>query len=89
MTGVVVGADEAAFRERAVALHRLRGGSGDPHEAVAALPAPWITGTVERAVERLRSFEAAGVERVMLQHLLHEDLETVALLGERVAPQVA
>jgi hypothetical protein len=26
---------------------------------------------------------------VMLQHLLHEDLEPVRLLGERVAPGVA
>jgi F420-dependent oxidoreductase-like protein len=89
MTGVVVGADEAAFRERAAALHRLRGGSGDPDEAVAALDPAWICGTPERAAERLRGYAAAGVERVMLQHLLHEDLETVALLGTRVAPLVA
>jgi F420-dependent oxidoreductase-like protein len=89
MTGVVVGADEAAFRERALALHRRRGGEGGADEAVAALPASWVTGTPERAVATLRELEAAGVERVMLQHLLHEDLETVALLGERVAGQVA
>jgi alkanesulfonate monooxygenase SsuD/methylene tetrahydromethanopterin reductase-like flavin-dependent oxidoreductase (luciferase family) len=33
-------------------------------------------------------YEAAGVERAMLQHLVHEDVEMVALLGE-VAAQVA
>jgi hypothetical protein len=29
------------------------------------------------------------VDRVMCQHLLHDELEPVALLGERVAPLVA
>jgi len=30
----------------------------------------------------LRDYEAAGVERAMLQHLVHDDIEMVALLGE-------
>jgi len=89
MTAVVVGADEAAFRERAVALARRGGEDLDPDAAVAALPPAWITGTPEQAADQLRALEAAGVERVMLQHLLHEDLETVRLLGERLAPLVA
>ena len=46
----------------------------------------WITGTPERVVERLREYEAAGVERVMLQHLVHRDVETIALLGREVVP---
>jgi hypothetical protein len=39
-------------------------------------------------VALLREYEAAGVQRAMLQHLVHEDVEMVALLGE-VAVQVA
>jgi alkanesulfonate monooxygenase SsuD/methylene tetrahydromethanopterin reductase-like flavin-dependent oxidoreductase (luciferase family) len=35
--------------------------------------------------ERLRAYEAVGVERVMLQHLQHEDVERVAVLGEVAA----
>ena len=31
--------------------------------------------------ERLREYERAGCERVMLQHLLHADLEPVRLIG--------
>jgi len=88
MTGVAVGADEAAFRERAVALARRGGDDLDADAAVAALHPAWITGTPEQAAEQLRALEAAGVERVMLQHLLHEDLDTVRLLGERLAPLV-
>jgi hypothetical protein len=30
---------------------------------------------------RLREYEDAGVERVMAQHLLHDDLELVELLA--------
>ena len=33
-------------------------------------------------VEALMEYRRAGVERVMLQHLHHEDVEMVALLGE-------
>ena len=41
-------------------------------------------GSVDEVAARLREFEAAGAERVMLQHLLHTDLETVRLVGERL-----
>jgi alkanesulfonate monooxygenase SsuD/methylene tetrahydromethanopterin reductase-like flavin-dependent oxidoreductase (luciferase family) len=77
MNGFLIGADEAELRERERALREWTG-SG-PGET-------WITGTPERAVERLREYEAAGVERVMLQHLNHRDLDTIALLGRELVP---
>ena len=40
-------------------------------------------------IEQLAAFAQAGVQRVMLQHLVHEDLEAVALIGERIIPAVA
>jgi alkanesulfonate monooxygenase SsuD/methylene tetrahydromethanopterin reductase-like flavin-dependent oxidoreductase (luciferase family) len=40
-------------------------------------------------VAGLREFEAAGVERVMLQHVVHEDLDIVSTIGREVAPAVA
>ena len=46
-------------------------------------------GTIDRVVDRLREIEAIGFERVMLQHLAHDDLETVALIGRELAPAVA
>jgi F420-dependent oxidoreductase-like protein len=48
-----------------------------------------IGGTPEQIVEQLRAYEGAGVTRVMLQHLAHEDLETVELIGREVIPAVA
>ena len=46
-------------------------------------------GTVDEVVERLKEIEALGFERVMLQHLAHRDLDTVALIGRELAPAVA
>jgi hypothetical protein len=43
----------------------------------------------EQVVARLKELEAVGVERVMLQHLLHDDLEAVELTGREVIPEVS
>ena len=76
MTGCVVGRDEAEVDER---LQRI---SAPPS---AATTRRQIFGTVDQVVATLREYEAAGVERVMLQHMTHEDVEMVAVLGEVAA----
>ncbi len=40
-----------------------------------------LIGSVDEVAERLREYAHAGCEGVMLQHLLHADLEPVALIG--------
>jgi alkanesulfonate monooxygenase SsuD/methylene tetrahydromethanopterin reductase-like flavin-dependent oxidoreductase (luciferase family) len=45
-----------------------------------------LAGSPDELVAGLRGFEAAGVERVMLQHLVHEDLDVVAAIGREIAP---
>jgi alkanesulfonate monooxygenase SsuD/methylene tetrahydromethanopterin reductase-like flavin-dependent oxidoreductase (luciferase family) len=52
-------------------------------------PSGWVVGTTERATEQLRGLADAGVDRVFCQHLLHDDLDAVALIGERLAPEVS
>jgi F420-dependent oxidoreductase-like protein len=42
----------------------------------------------DRLIAQLEELEAAGVERVMLQHLAHDDLAAVALVGREVIPAV-
>jgi F420-dependent oxidoreductase-like protein len=86
MTGVVIGADASELRERARALTLKIGADADAF--LASPPAGWIVGTVERAVEQLAALRDAGVSRVMCQHLVHEDVDAVALLGTEVAPHV-
>jgi alkanesulfonate monooxygenase SsuD/methylene tetrahydromethanopterin reductase-like flavin-dependent oxidoreductase (luciferase family) len=91
MTGCLVGADEAELRERAQRLLARRGEEGgDPDALVARYRERGVAGTPDEVVERLQELEEAGrVERVMLQHLQHDDLEMVALIGRDVAPKVA
>jgi F420-dependent oxidoreductase-like protein len=79
MTGFVVGRDRAELEARRRALAERRGG-------VDELPAGWIIGTVEEAIEQLRALGEAGAARVMLQHMLHTDLDAVALVGRELAP---
>jgi alkanesulfonate monooxygenase SsuD/methylene tetrahydromethanopterin reductase-like flavin-dependent oxidoreductase (luciferase family) len=74
MIGCVIGRDEADVRERLGQFKALTGNDAPP-----------IAGTVTQVVDRLREYEAAGIERAMLQHLVHEDVEMVAILGEVAA----
>jgi F420-dependent oxidoreductase-like protein len=94
MTGVVLGADAAELRDRASRLaarnllSRVRG-DDDADAFLADPPAGWVVGTIDDAVQQLMALREAGVSRVMCQHLLHDDLEAVALLGDEVAPRLA
>jgi alkanesulfonate monooxygenase SsuD/methylene tetrahydromethanopterin reductase-like flavin-dependent oxidoreductase (luciferase family) len=91
MTGCLVGVDESELRERARRLLVRRGEeSGDSDALVARYRERGVAGTPDEVVERLRELEEAGrVERVMLQHLQHDDLEMVAVIGREVAPKLA
>jgi F420-dependent oxidoreductase-like protein len=48
-----------------------------------------LDGTPDELVSRLRELADAGVERVMLQHLAHRDLDAVEMIGRRLAPALA
>jgi alkanesulfonate monooxygenase SsuD/methylene tetrahydromethanopterin reductase-like flavin-dependent oxidoreductase (luciferase family) len=83
MTGSLIGRDEADLAERARALAELRGDEpDDPAAYLAGLPDHWIVGTVDQARVRLAELEEIGIERVMLQYLLHRDLGGVGVIAE-------
>ena len=89
MTGCAIGRDATEATERIRRrLHRA-GQAIDPDEYKAQRGDAAILGTLDEAAERIRAYEAAGVERVMLQHLDHQDLEMVELIGRELAPAVA
>ena len=83
----VVGADEREFRDRARLLAERRGQNVEA--LLRGVRDSGVVGTVEQAAERLRELERAGLDRVMLQHLLHDDLDAVALIGRELIPLVA
>jgi F420-dependent oxidoreductase-like protein len=87
MTGVIVGADADDLRDR---VRRVAEKQGADAEALLSEPPPaWVVGTVEAAAEQFAALRDAGVSRVMCQHLLHEDLDAVAVLGDELAPRLA
>lgn len=80
MTPVVVAESEADLRTRIVRATEFREmGSED-------LPDYWVVGTVEQVAEKLQALGAAGVSRVLCQHMPHDDLELIEILGRGVAP---
>jgi alkanesulfonate monooxygenase SsuD/methylene tetrahydromethanopterin reductase-like flavin-dependent oxidoreductase (luciferase family) len=78
MTGAVIGRDEAEVARRRERLSR---------EHDMEPPDGWIVGTPDAAIAQLRELREAGVDRVMLQLLLHDELDQIALIGE-LAPAV-
>jgi F420-dependent oxidoreductase-like protein len=87
MASTVVGGDEAELRDRVGRLAEWQGRA--PAEVLDSLRAAGVVGTVDEAAERLRELEAAGAQRVMLQHLLHDDVDAVELIGRELIPRVA
>ena len=74
-----------AMLERSWALDPTAG----PFEAYRAdVEADCIVGTPDRAAERLSEYAAAGVQRVMLNHELYDDLEMLEVLATQVFPNV-
>jgi F420-dependent oxidoreductase-like protein len=58
---------------------------GDPADHHPA----WLVGTPDEIVAQLNRLEQAGVERVMLQHLQHHDLDVVTRIGREILPAVS
>ena len=84
MTGVIIGENDADLARRRARVAEISGNPG----LVEAVPSGWIVGTLETAREQLFALREAGVGRVMCQHLAHDDLDAVALLGSELAPAV-
>lgn len=90
MTGTLIGTDQGDLEARAARLMRRTGQDGGDVGAFLAGRRPGeITGTVDQALERLTAIAEAGVTRVMMQHLDHQDLGFVALVGRDVVPAAA
>jgi F420-dependent oxidoreductase-like protein len=88
MTGCIVGADDAEVRRRSETVMERTGSSDDVDRWIRETKNRWIIGTVDEAIEQIERFEEAGVERIMLQHLAHGDVEMVELIGAEIVPKV-
>jgi F420-dependent oxidoreductase-like protein len=88
MTVGVVGRDSGELRDRLAAL-MARIGRDDPDEWRRGDGASAIVGTVEQAAEQLRALAAVGVDRVLLQHLVHDDVDMVDVVGTELVAAAA
>jgi len=89
MTGCVIGASRDEALERAQLLYDRRPREAGFDDWLAGVGEHWLVGSVDEVAARLREYEQAGCERVMLQHLLHADLEPVRLIGRELAAAIA
>jgi F420-dependent oxidoreductase-like protein len=86
MTTTLVGADAQEVERRGRQLMELRGQSGEVKAFLEDLGSDRLVGTPDQILDRLGEYAEAGVGRVMMQHLLHQDLEMVALIGQELIP---
>ena len=59
------------------------------HVGVVTGTGQWRLDPVDERSTRFTWIEEIRYERVMLQHLAHEDLDTVAIIGRELVPAVA
>jgi alkanesulfonate monooxygenase SsuD/methylene tetrahydromethanopterin reductase-like flavin-dependent oxidoreductase (luciferase family) len=89
MRTCIVGSDEADLREHAGRYVEIYRPGTSVDDLLGSTDEDDLVGTVDQVAERLREYERAGVTRVMLQHLVHEDLDMVELIGRELKPAVA
>ncbi len=87
MTVIVSGRDDGEVRDRARALAEKMG--QDTEQLLSQPPSGWIIGTTEQAIEKLDALRDAGVDRIVCQQFVHDDLDHVALIGDVLSPPVA
>jgi alkanesulfonate monooxygenase SsuD/methylene tetrahydromethanopterin reductase-like flavin-dependent oxidoreductase (luciferase family) len=89
MTFTMVAADLGELESKARRLLERRGDTTDPGTWLAGLGPERLRGTPDQILESLAAYAEAGVKRIMMQHLLHEDLEALALIGKEIIPAAA
>ena len=83
MTHGIIGSDRVDLLERAHRVAQIRGeDASDPEAYIKGLRDNTLVGTVAEIREQLSELEEAGVERLMFQHLTHNDLDGVDLIAE-------
>jgi F420-dependent oxidoreductase-like protein len=82
MTGCLIGETHAEALDRAKQLYERVPRQPTFDDWLATYAKRALVGSTDEVAQRLREYERAGCERVMLQHLLHDDLEPVRLIAE-------
>ncbi len=87
--GVLVGRTTAELRERAARLMRLAGDERPVDEYLAWLSRRWIIATGSQIAEQVDALERAGVDHLVLQHLLTDDIDMLDVICDHVDVEAA
>jgi len=86
LTGFVCGTDPADLEERAGRICRFLGlEQSSRATALETLPEAWLVGTPHEIDGQLASLESLGLDTIMLWPPLHDDLESIGMLGQAIA----
>ena len=88
MTWCYVGATEADAMRRVEKARDRAMRAGRLEDELDEIRATCVVGSAEQAAERLSEYARAGVQRIMLNHELFDDLEMLDILAEQVFPRV-
>jgi F420-dependent oxidoreductase-like protein len=89
MTWFVLGRDDEEFLAKAERARSFGSQETPFDEYLEELRKDWIVGTPAQAIARLREYQDAGVQRIVLNHHLYDDFDMLELLGTEVAPALA
>jgi alkanesulfonate monooxygenase SsuD/methylene tetrahydromethanopterin reductase-like flavin-dependent oxidoreductase (luciferase family) len=88
LVNLLVGTDTADLHARAEMLMQRNRVTGSAADFVAGRGLDTLTGTVDAVLDQVAEYARAGVERILLQHWVHRDLESVELIGRRIRPEI-
>jgi alkanesulfonate monooxygenase SsuD/methylene tetrahydromethanopterin reductase-like flavin-dependent oxidoreductase (luciferase family) len=89
MVPVIVGRSADAVAGRAARVAAALGSGEDPEDLLARVGAAGLVGTPAAVRARADDYAGAGVDRIMLQHLLVDDAEQLELIAAEVLPHLA
>jgi F420-dependent oxidoreductase-like protein len=85
----IVGATRDEAMDRARAIYGLRPRDLTFDDWFAGSSEQRLFGSVDEVAAALRPYAEAGADRVQIMHSLHADLDSIALIGEHLAPRLA
>lgn len=88
MTWFFLGATEDEYERKLRRAHSLDASAGDFESYRRDIEHDCIVGSPARAIERLREYADAGVQRMFLNHELYDDMEMLELVATAILPEV-
>jgi F420-dependent oxidoreductase-like protein len=91
MIGQIVGSTDAEVRQRATQLQAIIPGMRDVEVGellTRQRERGWLVGTPSQVIEQIQGRASQGIERIMLQTFLMDDVEQLELIASEIIPRV-